>query len=70
MTLNILFLMAAASVGVNAQGYIYSTHWFDTTLDHFDFQTHKTFPLRYLVADQYWDGKGPILFYTGKMEGQ
>ncbi|EFA84445.1 hypothetical protein PPL_02477 [Heterostelium album PN500] len=34
--------------------------WFTQELDHFDQQNTKTFQQRYLINDQYWDGKGPV----------
>jgi len=44
----------------------YNTYYYNQTLDHFDYNTKPLyFSQRYLVSDLYWDGKGPILFYTG-----
>ena len=43
-------------------------YWFDTRLDHFNFcpTTPATFPLRYLVNDQYYqNSSSPVLFYAG-----
>ncbi|XP_069325255.1 lysosomal Pro-X carboxypeptidase [Eulemur rufifrons] len=44
----------------------YSVLYFQQKVDHFGFNTVKTFKQRYLIADEYWkkDG-GSILFYTG-----
>lgn len=39
---------------------------FLSQVDHFGFNTVKTFNQRYLVADKYWKKNGgSILFYTG-----
>lgn len=44
----------------------YKEYKFRTKLDHFAFHNNKTFEIRYMVADQYWDHSGgPIFFYTG-----
>eukprot|EP01120_Amphizonella_sp_Union-15-10_P008998 TRINITY_DN3325_c0_g2_i1.p1 TRINITY_DN3325_c0_g2~~TRINITY_DN3325_c0_g2_i1.p1 ORF type:complete len:481 (+),score=63.13 TRINITY_DN3325_c0_g2_i1:20-1462(+) len=46
----------------------YAVHWFNQTLDHFNFQTQpQTFSQRYLVWDKVWNkqANGPIFFYTG-----
>jgi pimeloyl-ACP methyl ester carboxylesterase len=44
-------------------------HYFQATVDHFNFRptTEPTFPLRYLVNDQFWqrNGSGPCFFYAG-----
>ncbi|KAL3906620.1 MAG: hypothetical protein SGARI_003923, partial [Bacillariaceae sp.] len=43
-------------------------HWFDTVVDHFSFRptAEPTFPLRYLVNDQYYhNASSPVLFYAG-----
>uniref|UniRef100_A0A9L0JVN4 Prolylcarboxypeptidase n=1 Tax=Equus asinus TaxID=9793 RepID=A0A9L0JVN4_EQUAS len=44
----------------------YSIHYIQQKVDHFGFDTDKTFKQRYLIADKHWkkDG-GSILFYTG-----
>ncbi|XP_015100166.1 lysosomal Pro-X carboxypeptidase isoform X1 [Vicugna pacos] len=44
----------------------YSIHYIQQKVDHFGFNTDKTFKQRYLIADKHWkkDG-GSILFYTG-----
>ena len=34
-------------------------------LDHFNFQTNRTFLQRYLIARKNWKVGGPIFFYTG-----
>jgi len=42
--------------------------YFTQVLDHFNFNTAlhpATFQQRYLVCDQFWDGNGPLFFYTG-----
>nr|XP_012324993.2 lysosomal Pro-X carboxypeptidase isoform X1 [Aotus nancymaae] len=44
----------------------YSVLYFQQKVDHFGFNTVKTFNQRYLVADKYWKKNGgSILFYTG-----
>jgi len=45
---------------------VYTTHWFNQTLDHFTFTTQIKFRQKYLVNDTFWDRNGgPIFFYTG-----
>ncbi|XP_054931409.1 lysosomal Pro-X carboxypeptidase-like [Dermacentor andersoni] len=40
-------------------------HTFDALIDHFTYSRNATFPLRYAMADQYWNRKGgPIFIYT------
>ena len=34
---------------------VYTTHWFNQTLDHFTFTTQTKFRQKYLVNDTYWD---------------
>ncbi|XP_058162044.1 lysosomal Pro-X carboxypeptidase isoform X1 [Dasypus novemcinctus] len=44
----------------------YSVHYFQQKIDHFGFDSDKTFKQRYLIADKYWEEDGgSILFYTG-----
>jgi hypothetical protein len=43
-------------------------YWFDTLVDHFNFRptSEPTFPLRYVVNDQYYaNTSSPVLFYAG-----
>ncbi|KAL1416914.1 hypothetical protein MTO96_027409 [Rhipicephalus appendiculatus] len=57
-----------AGIGVPTRGSPHSilSSWGSTTLDHFAFHNNKTFEMRYVMADQYWDHDGgPIFFYTG-----
>lgn len=43
-----------------------TTNYHELDIDHFGFESDVgTFKMRYLVEDKNWDGKGPILFYTG-----
>lgn len=45
---------------------LYTTHWFNQTLDHFSFTTQTKFRQKYLINDTFWDSNGgPIFFYTG-----
>lgn len=74
MTINallriILGLCATLSVSGAAVDTSYKEYKFRTKLDHFAFHNNKTFEIRYVMADQYWnrDG-GPIFFYTGNEE--
>ncbi|XP_046401943.1 lysosomal Pro-X carboxypeptidase [Ischnura elegans] len=62
MRLIILSLVVSA-----VAGYVYDTKWYTVPLDHLNFGTNKTFKLRYLINDTYWDksNDGPIFFYTG-----
>ncbi|XP_005095813.1 lysosomal Pro-X carboxypeptidase [Aplysia californica] len=46
-------------------GYSYQTLYYDQQIDHFGFANEKTFKQKYLFADQFWNKKGPIFFYTG-----
>jgi len=44
----------------------YQTAWFTQKLDHFNWaNSNATYQQRWLYNEQHWDGKGPILFYTG-----
>jgi len=47
--------------------YPVDTHYFDAVVDHFNFRptNPNTFPLRYFVGEQYWNGTGPCFFYAG-----
>jgi pimeloyl-ACP methyl ester carboxylesterase len=43
-------------------------YWFDTIVDHYNFKptAEPTFPLRFLVNDQYYhNASSPVLFYAG-----
>jgi hypothetical protein len=46
--------------------YPVTLHWFNTTVDHFNFRhtTVPSFPLRYYVNDEYYND-GPVFFYAG-----
>nr|XP_037289027.1 lysosomal Pro-X carboxypeptidase-like [Rhipicephalus microplus] len=51
---------------VGAKDISYKEQWFRTKVDHFAFHNNKTFKLRYLMNDEYWDRDGgPIFIYTG-----
>ncbi|KAK3707982.1 hypothetical protein QZH41_010717, partial [Actinostola sp. cb2023] len=43
----------------------YETKYYEQKLDHFDYNTNKTFLQRYLVSNKNWKAGGPIFFYTG-----
>lgn len=59
-----LLLVSHAAVDTS-----YKEYKFRTKLDHFAFHNNKTFEIRYVMADQYWDHDGgPIFFYTGNEE--
>lgn len=56
---------------VNAKKRFYKTFYIDVPLDHFSFAVNKTFKLRYLLNDTYWNkDDGPVLFYTGNEVGR
>lgn len=43
----------------------YSVKYFQQRVDHFNAADDRTFKQRYLVNQENWDEKGPILLYTG-----
>jgi lysosomal Pro-X carboxypeptidase len=44
----------------------YETYYYNQTLDHFNFATSpQYYKERYLISTAYWDGTGPIFFYSG-----
>ena len=43
----------------------YETRYFEQRLDHFNRGDDRTFQQRYLYSSSEWDGKGPIIVYTG-----
>lgn len=43
----------------------YSVQYYQQRLDHFNAADQRTFKQRYLVNKEKWEGKGPILLYTG-----
>ncbi|XP_064616053.1 dipeptidyl peptidase 2-like [Liolophura sinensis] len=65
-TLLAVFLYSAFAVGQQA-ATPYVEKYFDQIIDHFNFGTYgsQTYKQRYLIQDKWWDGKGPIFFYTG-----
>lgn len=56
---------SVADPGVPTAPYLFNTYWYTQRLDHFNFQNNGTFQQKYLVNDTFWDGSGPIFFYTG-----
>lgn len=62
----VVAVCAFLSVSRAAIDTSYKEYKFRTKLDHFAFHNNKTFEMRYVMADQYWDHDGgPIFFYTG-----
>jgi pimeloyl-ACP methyl ester carboxylesterase len=48
--------------------YPVDEHIFDAVVDHYSFRRHgegPTFPLRYYVNEEHWNGTGPCFFYAG-----
>ncbi|XP_031567886.1 dipeptidyl peptidase 2-like [Actinia tenebrosa] len=43
----------------------YKVGHFEQLVDHFNFEESASFQQRYLFSEIYWDGKGPIFFYSG-----
>ncbi|KAI6185127.1 hypothetical protein M3Y99_01957500 [Aphelenchoides fujianensis] len=43
----------------------YVTRYADVLIDHFDYSSNATFPLKYLVNETFFEQGGPLLFYTG-----
>ena len=69
---SILLIVAAAAA---LQGIVNAfpippptVKWYNQTLDHFDYGNNQRFQQRYLVTEEYYNGKGPIFFYTGNEE--
>ncbi|KAJ7379589.1 Dipeptidyl peptidase 2 [Desmophyllum pertusum] len=63
-TLNFV-LIASAFFSFTGAIIPYKTAYFEQNLDHFNFVQVETFKQRYIYTDQYWNGNGPIFFYTG-----
>ncbi|XP_077499993.1 lysosomal Pro-X carboxypeptidase-like [Amblyomma americanum] len=63
----LLFTSCALLLGSRAAlDTSFKEYKFRTKLDHFAFHNNKTFEIRYVMADQYWDHDGgPIFFYAG-----
>jgi hypothetical protein len=64
-----LFLLAVAVAAAAASPpsvYPVDEYFFDATIDHFNFRptTVPTFPLRYYVNEQHWNGSA-VFFYAG-----
>nr|XP_037289026.1 lysosomal Pro-X carboxypeptidase-like [Rhipicephalus microplus] len=57
-----MFVHASSQAALNLS---HTYHTFDALIDHFTYGKNATFPLRYAMADQYWNRKGgPIFIYT------
>ncbi|KAI5722701.1 hypothetical protein M8J76_012307 [Diaphorina citri] len=52
---------------LSTDAYTYETKFFDAKLDHFTYVSNQTFPLKYLINDEFWDEEGgaPVFFYCG-----
>lgn len=62
---SLAFLAMLASSTQAALNLSHTYHTFDALIDHFTYSRNSTFPLRYAMADQYWNRKGgPIFIYT------
>lgn len=67
-----IWILAWWSVGVFASSsppsvYPVDEHIFNAVVDHYNFRPTKdpTFPLRFYVNEQHWNGTGPCFFYAG-----
>lgn len=57
-----MFVHASSQAALNLS---HTYHTFDALIDHFTYCKNATFPLRYAMADQYWNRKGgPMFIYT------
>jgi lysosomal Pro-X carboxypeptidase len=63
----LLMNRVVASTKFNIQKYPIQEHWFNATIDHFNFRptTVSTFPLRYFVNEENYEEGGPVFFYAG-----
>lgn len=60
-----VFAAATFTLGP-VNGFAYKQHKLRTKVDHFSYSSNRTYEMRYMTADQYWDKNGgPIFFYTG-----
>ncbi|CAG7717024.1 unnamed protein product [Allacma fusca] len=62
-----VILILTGFVFSSAAEYSFNVDYFEMPVDHFSFSTNKTFKMRYLYNDTYWNksANGPIFFYTG-----
>jgi len=68
-----LFIAASLAASTITAALDFQTHFYNNTLDHFHPEKHDTFSHRFLLNDDYFDGRGelfegcrgPILLYTG-----
>lgn len=61
-----ILILCVTLIASEALQFSYETKTFDVLLDHFSFVQNKTFPLRYLINNNYTaNDESPILFYTG-----
>lgn len=61
-------LVSSAVEAIPPSAYPVDEYIFNATIDHFNFRptTVPTFPLRFYVNQQHWNGSSsPVLFYTG-----
>jgi hypothetical protein len=43
---------------------VFTTHWYNQTLDHFTFTTQTKFRQKYLVNDTFWDRLVNLLWFV------
>lgn len=43
----------------------YFEQYLDQQVDHFNYEDESTYKERYLVSEHFWQGSGPLFFYTG-----
>lgn len=67
--MNIIFenlFLIISCISFSYSDFLYETKYLDVPLDHFSFADNRTFALRYLINDSYWEpDHGPMFFYTG-----
>lgn len=66
LCLCVTFVSVSADIPITPTPYVWETRWWQAQVDNFNFgTTGQTFPLKYLIAEQYYKTGGPIFFYTG-----
>lgn len=62
----VILILCMTFIASEATDYKYKIKTLNVLLDHFSFVQNTTFPLRYLINEEYADSEeSPILFYTG-----